>query len=85
MHINSAYEIKMRHCFKFFYRGKHGLGYPHEHIEIQLTYSERNKVSAVYNHAEYLDRRKVKLQDWANYLDAIKTRADVLQFKIKVV
>lgn len=61
----------------------HEQGYPHEHIEIQLAHSERNKVSASYNHAKYLPQRKAMLQDWANYLDAIKTGADVIPFKAK--
>lgn len=61
----------------------HEQGYPHEHIEIQLAHSERNKVSASYNHAKYLDQRRVMLQDWANYLDAIKAGADVIPLHAK--
>lgn len=61
----------------------HEQGYPHEHIEIQLAHSERNKVSASYNHARYLPQRRVMLQDWANYLDAIKAGADVIPLHIK--
>lgn len=61
----------------------HEQGYPHEHIEIQLAHSERNKVSASYNHAKYLPQRKAMLQDWANHLDAIKAGADVIPFKAK--
>ena len=53
----------------------HEQGYPHEHIEIQLAHSERNKVSASYNHAKYLEQRRKMLQDWANHLDAIKKKA----------
>ena len=62
----------------------HEQGYPHEHIEIQLAHSERNKVSASYNHAKYLDQRRVMLQDWANYLDAIKQGADVIALRTKI-
>jgi hypothetical protein len=29
----------------------------------------RNKVSAAYNHAQYLDGRKRMMQDWSDYLD----------------
>lgn len=62
----------------------HEQGYPHEHIEIQLAHSERNKVSASYNHAKYLDQRRVMLQDWANYLDAIKVGGRVIPIRTKV-
>jgi hypothetical protein len=29
----------------------------------------RNKVSAAYNYAQYLDGRKRMMQDWSDYLD----------------
>jgi hypothetical protein len=61
----------------------HEQGYAHEHIEIQLAHSERNKVSASYNHARYLPQRKAMLQDWANYLDAIKQGAEVIPLHAK--
>jgi len=61
----------------------HEQGYAHEHIEIQLAHAERNKVSASYNHARYLPQRRVMLQDWANYLDAIKAGAEIIPFKAK--
>ncbi|QWE17083.1 integrase arm-type DNA-binding domain-containing protein [Polynucleobacter sp. AP-Nino-20-G2] len=50
----------------------HELGYPHEHIELQLAHSERNSVSAAYNFATYLPARARMMQEWADYLDAIK-------------
>ncbi|MEY3225261.1 MAG: hypothetical protein RL565_1451, partial [Pseudomonadota bacterium] len=31
----------------------------------------------------YLDQRRVMLQDWANYLDAIKAGADVIPLHAK--
>lgn len=34
----------------------HEQGYPHEHIELQLTHQERNAVSVSYNHALYPTR-----------------------------
>lgn len=59
----------------------HERGYKHEHIELQLAHSERNHVSASYNHALYLEPRARMMQDWADYLDAIKTGAAILPFK----
>lgn len=59
----------------------HEQGFNHEHIELQLAHSPRNKVSAAYNHALYLGQRKSMMQQWADYLDAIRKGAKVLPFK----
>lgn len=56
----------------------HEQGYPHEHIELQLAHAERNEVSAAYNHANYLLPRTKMMQEWADYLDAIKTGGRVI-------
>lgn len=47
----------------------HEQGYPHEHIELQLAHQERNRVSASYNHAQYLQPRAELMQAWADHLD----------------
>lgn len=46
----------------------HEQGYEHHLIELQLAHTERNAVSAAYNHAQYLEPRRKLMQDWANYL-----------------
>ena len=51
----------------------HEMGYPHEHIELQLAHMERNKVSAAYNHAKYVPQRKKMMQDWADCLERLRT------------
>lgn len=56
----------------------HELGLPHAVIELQLAHGERNKVSAAYNFAEYLPERRKTMQHWADYLDALRTGADVI-------
>lgn len=56
----------------------HEQGYPHEHIELQLAHAERNEVSAAYNHANYLLPRAKMMQEWADYLDAIKIGGRVI-------
>ncbi len=47
----------------------HEQGYEHAHIELQLAHQERNRVSASYNHAQYLPQRTKLMQKWADYLD----------------
>ena len=46
----------------------HEHGWPHEAIERQLAHAERNKVSAAYNYAEHLPKRREMMDWWANYL-----------------
>ena len=56
----------------------HEQGFDHQHIELQLAHSERNEVSAAYNHALYLTQRKTMMQQWADYLDELKAGAKVI-------
>ncbi|MGY0559725.1 tyrosine-type recombinase/integrase [Luteimonas sp. A277] len=48
------------------------MGYPTDVIERQLAHAERNKVKAAYNRAQYMDDRRKMMQEWADYLDALK-------------
>jgi integrase len=59
----------------------HELGLPHAVIERQLAHGERNKVSAAYNFAEHLPERRKMMQQWADYLDKLKTGAEVIQIQ----
>lgn len=47
-------------------------GFNRDHIERQLAHGERDKVRAVYNHAQYLPERHKMMQWWADYLDKLK-------------
>lgn len=49
----------------------HEQGFDHNHIELQLAHTARDKVSAAYNHAKYLEQRTTLMQHWADYLDAV--------------
>jgi len=53
----------------------HEQGYAHDHIELQLAHTERNAVSAAYNHALYLAPRAKMMQDWADYIDVSRLAA----------
>jgi integrase len=54
------------------------IGYRPDVIERQLAHAERNKTRASYNQAEYLDERRVMMQQWADYIDKLKDGADIL-------
>ena len=48
-------------------------GYRADVIEAQLAHGEKNAIRAAYNHAEYLPERRRMMQEWADYLDELKT------------
>ena len=52
------------------------MGFNPDVIERQLAHTERNKVRAAYNRAEYLPDRIIMMQEWADYLDALKSGAE---------
>lgn len=45
------------------------IGYPKIWVDAQLSHADPNKVSAAYNHAEYVGQRRRMMQDWADRLD----------------
>lgn len=49
----------------------HEQGFPSHLIEKQLSHSDRNRIRAVYNYAEYLPERRNMMQSWADYLDQL--------------
>jgi integrase len=51
----------------------HEQGYPSEWIEAQLAHRDANAVRAAYNRAEHLEDRKRMMQEWADYLDTLRT------------
>ena len=50
-------------------------------IERQLAHTEKDKVRASYNRAEYLDERRRMLQHWADFMDSLQDDADVVSFR----
>ena len=57
------------------------IGFNADVIERQLAHAERNKVRAAYHRAEYLPQRREMMQQWANYLDAKKSGAEVIPLR----
>lgn len=57
------------------------MGWSPDVIERQLAHAERNKVRAVYNRAQYLAERTKMMQAWADYLDGLRTSANVVPIK----
>lgn len=62
----------------------HEQGFHSDMIERQLAHAERNSVKAAYCHAEYLPERRKMMQAWADYLDALKSGAEVIPIRSNV-
>ncbi|MGH8128413.1 MAG: tyrosine-type recombinase/integrase [Gammaproteobacteria bacterium] len=61
------------------------MGFRPDAIERQLAHAESDKVRDAYTaQAQYLAERKKMMQAWANYLDALKSGADVVPIRGKV-
>jgi integrase len=56
-------------------------GWAPDVIELQLAHAERNKVRAAYNRASRLAERRKMMQAWADYLERLRTGADVVHIK----
>lgn len=50
------------------------LGYPAEHVEMQLAHTLRDPLGRAYNRATYLNQRREMMQGWADYVDGQRTK-----------
>ena len=48
-------------------------------IEAQLAHKPSGPLGAAYDRAQFLDERKIMMQDWADYLDDIALKAKKLK------
>jgi integrase len=51
-------------------------GYPPDVIERQLAHVDKNGVRGAYNYAEYLPERRKMMQEWADWLDSLKSQTE---------
>lgn len=58
-------------------------GFNPDAIERQLSHAEGNKVRAAYNRAEYMEERRNMMSWWANYIDEIRSGANVIPFRTR--
>lgn len=52
-----------------------------EVIEAQLAHAVPDALGRAYNRTQYLEQRRAMMQQWADYLDRLKSGAQVLSFK----
>lgn len=49
------------------------LGNDPDAIELQLAHLNKDRVRATYNKAQWMEKRTTMMQDWADYLDGLKS------------
>jgi integrase len=57
------------------------LSIPEDVIEAQLAHGKKGPLGSAYDRAEYMEQRRVMMQTWGDYLDKLRTGADVIPFK----
>lgn len=50
-------------------------GHDPDVIEAQLAHTGADKIRAIYNRAQYMKKRRQLMQDWADYLDELRSSA----------
>jgi len=68
------------------------LGYRYEVPNCQLAHSKGDSVKAAYDRTQFLDERKIMMQEWADYIDNLhkaettESKTDqILEFKTAVL
>lgn len=54
------------------------VGIPAELVEAQLAHGKKGALGSAYDRAEYMEQRRTMMQTWADYLDTLRTGAQVL-------
>ena len=50
-------------------------------VEAQMGHTKSGPLGSAYDRAEYMEQRHAMMRVWADYLDKLRTGADVIQFK----
>lgn len=57
------------------------LGFRPDYLEHQLAHAVKDPLGRAYNRATHLPERKKMMQAWADYLDALRTNANVVPMR----
>lgn len=59
------------------------LGYAPDIIECQLAHKASGPLGEAYNRAQFIEQRKIMMQEWSDYIDNVATNGKVINFKKK--
>lgn len=57
------------------------LGYMGDAIEKQMAHDKKSSIRAVYNHAQHLEERRKIMQVWADFLDLLRDKGEIVDFQ----
>jgi integrase len=57
--------------------------FPRDVAEMALAHAIKNKVEAAYRRGDLFEKRRKMMQEWADYLDKLKTGTEILPFNLK--
>ena len=57
------------------------LGVDMDVLEAQLAHAKKGDVQKAYDRTQFLDQRRIVMQAWADYLDALRTGANVVPMR----
>ena len=57
------------------------LGYMGDAIEKQMAHDKKSSIRAVYNHAQHLEERRKIMQFWADFLDLLREKGEIVDFQ----
>ena len=60
------------------------VGIPDALVDAQLGHGKKGPLGGAYDRADYLEQRRAMMQTWADYLDQLRTGAQVIQLHEKV-
>ncbi len=60
------------------------LGYHSDIIELQLAHTNKDRIRATYNKAQWMEKRVAMMQAWADYLDGLKCGANIVPLKVNI-
>lgn len=58
-------------------------GIPDAMVEAQLGHGKSGPLGSAYDRAEYMEQRRAMMQTWADYLDKLRTGADIIPLHSK--
>ncbi|MBV8549125.1 MAG: tyrosine-type recombinase/integrase [Alphaproteobacteria bacterium] len=59
------------------------LGYPYEIPDMQLAHAKEGDVRRAYDRTKFLTQRQKMMQDWADYIDSLAGRSDVIVGRVE--
>jgi integrase len=54
-------------------------------IELQLAHTNKDRIRATYNKAQWMEKRIDMMQSWADYLDTLKNQGNITPINKKVI